>query len=298
MQGYGIFDGPHNSTLVNGLKEWGSNAVRVPLNEDCWLGINGVKPQYAAENYQNAIGEYVRMLTDAGMVAIVELHWTAPGSDKATGQKPMPDMDHSVEFWKSVAKFFMDNDKVIFELFNEPYPDGGQWNSTEGWRCFRDGGSCSGVNYQAAGMQTLLNAVRGTGAKNVILAGGLAWSNSLAQWLQYKPTDQLNNLGASWHSYNFNYCKEKSCWETSVGRVKAQYPVVATEFGENDCSGGYVTPLMQWMDSVGMSYLAWTYNAWDCKSGPALISSYDNGGVPTGYGTAVKNHYSKLTVHV
>ena len=298
MQGYGIFDGPHNSTLVNGLKEWGSNAVRVPLNEDCWLGINGVKPQYAAENYQNAIGEYVRMLTDAGMVAIVELHWTAPGSDKATGQKPMPDMDHSVEFWKSVAKFFMDNDKVIFELFNEPFPDGGQWNSTEGWRCFRDGGSCSGVNYQAAGMQTLLNAVRGTGAKNVILAGGLAWSNSLAQWLQYKPTDQLNNLGASWHSYNFNYCKEKSCWETSVGRVKAQYPVVATEFGENDCSGGYVTPLMQWMDSVSMSYLAWTYNTWDCKSGPALISSYDNGGVPTGYGAAVKNHYSKLTVHV
>ena len=135
-------------------------------------------------------------------------------------------------------------------------------------------------------------------AKNVILAGGLAWSNSLAQWLQYKPTDQLNNLGASWHSYNFNYCKERSCWETSVGRVKAQYPVVATEFGENDCSGGYVTPLMEWMDSVSMSYLAWTYNAWDCKSGPALISSYDNGGVPTGYGTAVKNHYSKLTVHV
>ena len=117
----------------------------------------------------------------------------------------------------------------------------------------------------------------------MILAGGLAWSNSLAQWLQYKPTDQLNNLGAYWHSYNFNYCKEKSCWETSVGRVKAQYPVVATEFGENDCSGEYVTPLMQWMDSVGMSYLAWTYNTWDCKSGAALISSYDNGGVPTGY---------------
>ena len=181
------------------------------------------------------------MLTDAGMVAIVELHWTAAGSDKATGQKPMPDMDHSVDFWKSVAKFFMDNDKVIFELFNEPYPDSGQWNSTEGWRCFRDGGSCSGVNYQAAGMQTLLNAVRGTGAKNVILAGGLAWSNSLAQWLQYKPQDQLNNLAASWHSYNFNYCKEKSCWETSVGRVKAQYPVVASS-GSMGGPGGAMAP--------------------------------------------------------
>ena len=24
------------------MKAWNINAVRVPLNEDCWLGINGV----------------------------------------------------------------------------------------------------------------------------------------------------------------------------------------------------------------------------------------------------------------
>lgn len=286
-----MFDGPHNSTLIDGFKEWNSNAVRIPLNEDCWLGINGVKPQYASENYQNAIADYVNMFTTAGMVAILDLHWTGAGNVKATGQKPMPDMDHSVDFWKSVAQRFSGNDKVIFELFNEPYPDGGQWNTTDGWKCFRDGGTCKGINYQVAGMQVLVNAVRGTGAKNIILVGGLAWSNSLAQWLQYKPNDPINNLAASWHSYNFNYCKQQSCWESSVGVVKAQYPVIATEFGENDCGGVYVTPLMQWMDSMEISYLAWTFNTWDCKSGPALITSYDKGGIPTGYGTEVKDHY-------
>lgn len=292
VQGYGIFDGPHNYTLVDGFKSWNSNAVRIPLNEDCWLGINGLKPQFSGENYQSAITDYVKMFTDAGMVAILDLHWTAPGSSQATGQQPMPNMDHSVDFWKSVAQHFADNDKVIFELFNEPYPDNGQWNSEQGWKCWRDGGSCSGVSFQAAGMQTLVDAVRGTRAKNIILLGGLAWSNSLAQWLQYKANDPINNMAASWHSYNFNYCKNEGCWQSSVGVVKAKYPVIATEFGENDCAGGYVTGLMQWMDSVGMSYLAWTYNTWDCKSGPALISSYDNGGVPTGYGAAVKNHFA------
>ena len=289
-----MFDGPHNASLLDDYKAWNSNAIRIPLNEDCWLGINGLNPQYSGQNYHKAISEFVHLFTDAGLVAILDLHWTAPGSTKATSQQPMTDTDHSVDFWKSVAQYFSGNDKVIFELFNEPYPDNGNWNSEEGWKCWRDGGTCSGVNFQAAGMQTLVDAVRGTGARNIILVGGLAWSNSLAQWIQYMPSDPLSNTGASWHSYNFNYCNNQNCWDSSVGVVKAKHPIVTTEFGENDCAGGYVTGLMQWMDSKGMSYLAWTFNSWDCKSGPALISDYSHGGIPTGYGQAIKNHYTSL----
>lgn len=143
-------------------------------------------------------------------------------------------------------------------------------------------------------MQTLVDAVRSTGSKNFLLLGGIAYSNSLAQWNQYAPNDPLKNIGAAWHSYNFNYCKDQSCWNEYVKPVANKYPVVATELGENDCSGGYVTPLMEWMDSnTGGHYLPWTFNNWDCKSGPALITSYDNNGIPTNYGVAVKNHYAK-----
>ena len=35
------------------MKTWSINAVRVPLNEDCWLGINGVKPQYGGAAYRS-----------------------------------------------------------------------------------------------------------------------------------------------------------------------------------------------------------------------------------------------------
>ena len=79
---------------------------------------------------------------------ILELHWSAAGSSQANGQQPMPDRDHSIDFWKSVANQFSSNDKVIFELFNEPYPDNNNWNSDAGWKCWRDGGSCNGANYQ------------------------------------------------------------------------------------------------------------------------------------------------------
>ncbi len=291
-----MFDGGiNNSSLATGIKSWKANAVRVPLNEDCWLGINGIKPEYSGANYQNAIAEYVKMFNDAGLVVILDLHWTAPGSEQAKAQKPMPDTDHSPEFWRSVAGKFGREDKIILELFNEPYPDNGNWNSSQGWKCWRDGGSaCNNLGYQGAGMQSLVTAVRSAGAKNVILLGGLAWSNSLSQWVQYLPSDPLSNTAATWHSYNFNYCNNENCWESSVARVKQKYPVVCTEFGENDCAGGYVTGLMKWMDGKGISYLAWTYNSWDCTSGPSLISSYDNGGVPTNYGKAVKDHYAAM----
>jgi hypothetical protein len=62
VQGWGIFDGPSDAASVQAIAAWHANAVRVPLNEDCWLGINGVNPAYAGANYQAAIVNYVTLL--------------------------------------------------------------------------------------------------------------------------------------------------------------------------------------------------------------------------------------------
>jgi endoglucanase len=40
--GYGIFDGPTDDASIDQMKQWNINVVRIPLNEDCWLAINGV----------------------------------------------------------------------------------------------------------------------------------------------------------------------------------------------------------------------------------------------------------------
>ena len=148
MHGYGIFDGLSNKSLVTSFKAWNANAVRVPLNEDCWLGINGIKPEYSKDNYIKNVSSYVKMFTDEGFAVLLDLHWSAPGSQKASGQQPMADMDHSVDFWISVATEFKSNDKVIFELYNEPYPDSNNWNSKDAWKCWRDGGTCPGVTFK------------------------------------------------------------------------------------------------------------------------------------------------------
>src|SRR5256712_8029451 len=164
-QGWGFFDGPSDSASVQAIVAWKANAVRVPLNETCWLAINGVAPAYSGANYARAISDYVALLNRAGLVVILDLHWSATGTAVALGQAPMPDRDHTPQFWSDVAAAYGSNNRVIFDLFNEPFPDNNS-DTPEAWRCWRGGGPCTGMSYPAAGMQGLGEAGRRAGAKN------------------------------------------------------------------------------------------------------------------------------------
>jgi endoglucanase len=303
VHGFGIWDGPMNQASLTAMKRWDVNAVRVPLNEACWNGQSYVLRQYRGASYRRAVEAYVRLLNRNGMVAILDLHWsdglyTGPSmgcsSARAECQKPMPDAAQSVPFWSSVARTFRDNDSVIFDLFNEPYPDfAAGATETEAWRCWLHGGQCTGITYRVAGMQSLVDAVRGAGASNVIMLGGLAYANDLTQWLGHEPLDPDHNLVASWHSYNFNTCDTRSCWVRQIAPVIAHVPVIAGEIGENDCADTYIDPLMRWLDSKRTSYLAWAWNAdFNCSSGPSLISSYS--GTATSYGKGYRAHLRSL----
>ena len=273
VNGTGIFDGPSDQASITAMKNVGVNAVRVPLNEACWNGESYVNPAYAGASYQAAIEAYVSLLNANGMVAILDLHWTdgvytgassGCSSAEAICQKPMPDSAQSVPFWTSVASTFKGNDAVIFDLFNEPYPDRALPTETAAWQCWLNGGSSctAGISYPVAGMQTLVNTVRATGANNVIMLGGLAYSNDLSQWLAYKPTDPDGNLAASWHSYNFNACSTQSCWTSQISPVIARVPLIAGEIGENDCADTYIDPLMSYLDSEHTSYTRRTWSRW------------------------------------
>jgi endoglucanase len=299
VQGNGIFDGPNDQASITAMKSWGPvNAVRVPLNEACWNAESYVNSAYAGTNYINAIKAYVSLLNTNGIVAILDLHWTdgaytgpsaGCSSAQAVCQKPMPDAAQAIPFWTSVANTFKGNDAVIFDLFNEPYASrADNSNSAEGWQCWETGSPCTGISYPVAGMQQMINAVRSTGANNVLMLGGEEYSNDLTGWLQYEPTDPDHNLVASWHSYNFNTCSTQSCWTSQVAPVIAAVPVVAGEIGENDCAGTYVDPLTTWLESENTSFLAWTWDDWSggCSSGPTLITDYT--GTPTAYGAAYK----------
>jgi hypothetical protein len=209
-------DGPRWSAV----KAWHANAVRFTLNETSWLGLTCVDTDGVTRdgdpggNYRSAIATQVEEATAIGLYVILELHWAAPGNTCPMVQTQMANMDHSVDFWSSVASTFMNNSAVMFSLYNEPFFFGLSSPQDE-WSALMRGGTfsyypaTSGThNYQnvmvawsSAGMQTLLDAVRGTGATNVVLISGVEFGNNLSNWLANKPHDVLNQIAAVWHPY-------------------------------------------------------------------------------------------------
>lgn len=323
-QGAGFSWGSNNNqaeikTSVAALLSWDINAVRVPLNEDCWLGINGVPAAYSGANYRNDIMAWVTALNNAGIYTILDLQTAGSGSVDGTypNNWPMADADHSITFWSQVASAYKSDQAVLYDLYNEPFI--GKSNPTSSsWRCWLNGCSdqadapTSASDYNMAGMQQLLNAVRSAGASQPVMVAGLNWetdpcksdgdSSQACPQLSYMPKDTLSpaQLVISWHTYGqeTGTCITVSCWNNLASTMKeAGIPVVTGEFGDSaDTTGGcsYVQPFMDWADqqSPKISYLAWAWQAGGQSSDAFdLISTWT--GKPSSMsdgGPAIKSH--------
>ena len=272
---------PSDEASIAAIASWHVNAVRIPLNEDCWLGINGAKTD--VEAYREVIRNYVNRLRANGLYVILDLHLEAPG-EMLSGLGPHPegfyemaDQLHAPAFWESIASYFKDDHAVLFDLFNEPFGIS--------WSCWRDG-CVAPRGFQTAGMQQLVNVVRKTGATQPIMVGGLEKASLAGQgWLNNRPEDPANQLVASVHAYE---TKSISRFNSNIGVVAAQFPVVMGEIGEMDCAHQDIDVLMSWADEHGVSYLAWDWYTGGCTRSPALISNYN--GTPTNYGIGYREH--------
>ncbi len=272
---------------VSAIAAWNVNAVRFAMDEDCWLGING-ETAISQATFLN----YITQLHQNGMYVIIDLHYVAPGTFPAKFGLPMPDSDHSVAFWSSIAAALKNDNAVIFNLYNEP--------NHVTWSCWKDGGctvfdATHNVNYTAVGMQTLVNTVRAAGATTQpILLDGINFAQDLSQFLANKPTDPSNAIVAGLHEYDTFGC-DTTCMSGKVNPIlTAGVPVIIGELGEHDCLHGFIDTIMPWADgfSPPLSYLGWAWFVGSCTGIPSLISDYN--GTPTGFGIGLKNHLAAI----
>jgi hypothetical protein len=295
QSGAGFFDDPtisgtNFSTEIDAMKDWGINIVRVNLNEECWLGINGVPSSTSTRDlngytaYANEIGSYVNALNDAGIYAEVDLHLNAPGFELITDtgsnddQNPMPE-SNSEAFWRSVGTFFTNNHAVIFGVFNEPFPNNynSDGDTAAGWACDVNGctiphdctssmGNCSGVSYAGVGMQDLIDQIRSVDTTTPLLVGGPDFAGDMDDWLStFYPSgvsiDPSNQLAASLHTYfpNGNSpCSVTTNVATAcpspdanaIMQVAAVTPVLVDEVGDFKCSANNLKAFLSSIDQA------------------------------------------------
>ena len=220
-------------SVVVAIDEWKSNCVRLPVNETFWFGTSPYQSDGGAA-YRAAVDKIVRLAANRGAYVAIDLH-----------RFRAPKAEH-VAFWKDCAAHYANHPAVLFDLFNEPHGIS--------WEVWRNGGwvgeagkvdesafltaeeKKKNQGFESVGMQALLDAVRSSGAKNVVIAGGLFWANDLTgieseaiekgEAKSYR-LDEKGGDGImyAWHTYH---------WHKGWARilpVAAKHPIFLGEVG-------------------------------------------------------------------
>jgi len=306
QQGWAYARASADAATARAMASWHINVVRLPVNQDCWLGDHGL-PRFGDTNgYRAALRAFVDTLNAAGIAVILDLHWFNPTGTVHDGQHAMTGT-RSLDFWRSVASAYRDVPAVLFDAFNEPYSrhDANTTTFDLTWNCWQSGGCqapiepdtvpapLSGAKYTTTGMTQIVASIRSAGAAQPILLGGRDYANDLREWLTHRPND--NQLVASFHNYTKQRCHTQACWDAEIAPVAATVPVITGEFGQTDCKHDFVDAFMNWADAHGVGYLAWawwTLDPNDCTQ-LDLLSNAD--GTPKApLGTALKDHLAAL----
>jgi hypothetical protein len=278
-------------TVEVAIRDWHVNIIRLPLSQDRWFG-KAPEQHDGGKSYRALVQQVVEACTSRQCYIILDLHWSDCNEWGANiGQHSMPDLN-SVAFWKDFAPLYANNPGVLFDLYNEPHDV--SWDVWLNGGQIRDrpnGRNLVAKKYACAGMQTMLDTVRATGAKNVVIAGGLDWAYDFSGILAGRQLSDPNGNGVIYanHCYD-NKGDSVHTWINKMEKATATLPVMVSEFG------GYSGPSKRvpndnWLLHVlqAIEDHQWSYTAWDLHpaAGPDLISDWKYTPSPR-YGVFVK----------
>lgn len=251
-----------NPTVFHEMKaNWNMNAVRICLSN--WI--------YAKDstNYLALLDQVVLQANQAGLYVILNLHDDdQAGSPYGSGaDAPKPE---SITFWKIFAAHYMNNPKVMFDAYNEPhYPDGNTWLNGGGTQT-----GSTGLSTQIIGMQAVVDAIRSTGAKQIIIVGGIKYA--LLYDKKYHVALHINDPNIVYTKHPYHQVSEgtPTTWDAMWGYFKGQYPLYAGEWAllpntkiPVQCKGATmqnanqkVIDFLNYMAQNNISWTAWQFD--------------------------------------
>lgn len=241
------------------LDQWHANFIRLPLSQDRWFG-KAPDNKDDGSSYRALVDWVVNEIERRGKYVLLDLHWSDCNQwGQNIGQHALPD-SHSLQFWKSCAARYANRPAVFFDLYNEPYGDS--------WDTWRNGGPVTEnvngqkITYQAVGFQTLIEAIRGVGAKNIVLAGGLGYASRLDGILGH-PLHDVGGHGIVYADHFYPGWGSIEDWEPMITEAHKQLPIIVGEFGADrginplDDANRRVIDVLNILHKLDMNWVAW-----------------------------------------
>ncbi|MCA1844052.1 MAG: glycoside hydrolase family 5 protein, partial [Actinobacteria bacterium] len=205
-----------DDTMAHALA-WGANTIRFQLSQ---RGLDPNDPLYS-DAYVDRIADGVALARAQGFVVMLSIQDQALSGGSSHGQPS----DATIRDWQTLAARFNAEPNVLYEIFNEPQ----NRPTPEGWAVWRNGGPGDrNQGTPAVGHQAVLDAIRATGATNVVVADAAQFAQRLDGIALLD--DPLGQVAYGVHPYLTHTLREPTDWEPGFGFLSTQYPVVATEW--------------------------------------------------------------------
>ena len=269
-------------SVTNALTEWRANVIRPALKSNFRFG-RGPWQKGGGGKYRAPVDAVGGQRQERGAWVVLDLH-----------EYRAPEQRHA-DFWRDAATRYANHPGVIFGLLNEPHD--------VSWEVWRNGGWVTdkpkakpGVAAEnaapvkkgyAVGMQRLVEVVRGTGARNVVSAGGLDWAYDLSGVLDgFALEDKVGN-GVMYETHVYPWKRD---WQRMFLDAAARYPILVGEVGCQptpmpfEAPKAFEPPASWAPDMLGciqkyrLNWTAWCFHP---KASPCLLSDWDY--TPTPY---------------
>lgn len=295
------------------MRTWKTNVVRIEISQNFWVPT----AKWYDPAYPGRVDEVVAAARGAGLDVILALQTSDRGDPNYSGdiytsnpQQEMPDVNHSVPFWRDVASRYKNDGRIVYELYSEPF-----WSLPDrklNWEVWLNGGTVPArriyeedrSSYQAVGMQQLYDVVRSVGANNLVIIGGMHWG----YYLDGVPEHRVRGYNIAYAAHPWDYPdKQPKTWDRDWAFLAKTDPVILSEIGAYDCTSDYLQKVLDKADQLNLSWLAWDWSiAEPGATGPqegqpkssdptcqsvGLLADWD--GTPSWSGRIVKDRLSR-----
>lgn len=245
-----------NQSQLDSIKDFGANLIRFQMSQ---AGLDERSSIYS-ESYFNDLTEGVSLALASGFRVILSMQWEKHSGAPVRQRLPA---ENTVQIWRKLAEQYKDDERVLFELYNEP----GALPTPENWQLWLNGGPFGeNPDGKAVGMQRLIDTIRATGARNVLILPGLKLEKILTG--APIPVDPLNNIAFGFHTPDLESSNEQ--WEKQFGFMAARHPVILTEWvagsGHRDSSAASPDGAARLIAYAKSKNIGVSASAWDARN--------------------------------